>query len=757
MRTIVTRFRDYFLAIVLSMAAVVCVSAVPAAEEPFSPTEALDRFNMVWTSPSDGPRGAMPLGNGELGLNLWVEKNGDLLFYLSRTDAWSECNRLLKLGRIRVSLSPNPFANGKPFRQELRLREGRVVITAGEVTLEVFVDADRPVVHVIGRATSPIRAKVTLENWRTERHVLKGDEAQSSWTMREAPQGIEIWESADAVDNGQKDAVAWYHRNAYSVVPTTLKHQSIEAAADKVHDPLLNRTFGGWIAADGFVKEGNAALHSANDVTQFAIRIATHSAQTDTADGWLRETEEILKNAPPADVAARQTAAWWNDFWNRSWIFVEGANGFDVTRAYILQRWITACGGRGNYPIKFNGSIFTVDPKCSGGPDFNADWRRWGDCYWWQNTRLPYPPMLAAGDFEMIRPLFKLYRDVTPLCKARAKIYHDVDGVYFPETMTNFGAYANVDYGWDRTGHEPKEVLSTWWRYAWQQGLELVSLMLDYYDYTGDDAFLSSELTPMAHDVLRYYDTRFRRDAAGKLVINPTQSIETYWNDVTNDTPSVAGLIAVVDRLLALPADKTPAAERQLWERMKAAAPALPLKTDGGKTFILPAQAYNPKRNNCENPELYAVSPFRLFGVGRPDIETGVETFQRRIEKAAKGWSIDSHCAALLGMSDEARRQLVARSGNSNPNHRFPAMWGPNYDWVPDQDHGSNLMLTLQYMVIQSAGDKIHLLPAWPKDWNVHFKLRAPKNTVIEGDYRDGKLTGVKVTPTERRKDVIAP
>jgi hypothetical protein len=742
---------------VFALAAVVSAPAVSAAEEPFSPGEALDRFNMVWTSPSDGPRGSMPLGNGEVGLNLWVEKNGDLLFYVSRTDAWSECNRLLKLGRIRVSLTPNPFADGKPFRQELRLREGRVVITAGEVTLEVFVDVDRPVVHVTGRATSPVRAKVTLENWRTERRVLKGDEAQSSWTMREAPESIEVWESADVIDDGGKDAVVWHHRNAYSIVPMSLKHQSIEAAADKVRDPLVNRTFGCWTAAEGFIRDGNAALRSANDVTQFAIRIAAHSGQTDTADGWLHETEEILKKAPPADVAARQTAAWWNDFWNRSWIFVEGGHGFDVTRAYVLQRWIAACGGRGHYPIKFNGSIFTVDPKCSGGPDFNADWRRWGDCYWWQNTRLPYPPMLAAGDFEMMRPMFKFYRDASPLCKARAKIYHNVDGVYFPETMTIFGTYSNNDYGWDRKGHEPKEVLNNYWRYAWQQGLELVALMLDYYDYTGDDAFLSSELTPTAHDVLRYYDTRFRRDAAGKLVINPTQSIETYWFDVTNDTPSVAGLIAVVDRLLALPADKTPATERELWQRMKAAAPPLPLKTDGGKTFILPAQAYNPKRNNVENPELYAVSPFRLLGVGRPNLETGVETFQRRVEKTTMGWSIDGHCAALLGMADEARRQLVARSGNSNPNHRFPAMWGPNYDWVPDQDHGSNLLLTLQYMVIQSAGDKIHLLPAWPKDWNVHFKLHAPKNTVVEGDCREGKLANVKVTPAERQKDLISP
>ena len=34
---------------------------------------------------------------------------------------------------------------------------------------------------------------------------------------------------------------------------------------------------------------------------------------------------------------------------------------FLVSRGYTLQRFIGACAGRGAFPIKFNGSIFTVD------------------------------------------------------------------------------------------------------------------------------------------------------------------------------------------------------------------------------------------------------------------------------------------------------------------------------------------------------------------------------------------------------------
>ena len=66
------------------------------------PADELSRYNVVWDTPSHNAAGSMPIGNGEVGLSLWVEENGDLLFYVSRTDAWSEICRLLKLGRISL-------------------------------------------------------------------------------------------------------------------------------------------------------------------------------------------------------------------------------------------------------------------------------------------------------------------------------------------------------------------------------------------------------------------------------------------------------------------------------------------------------------------------------------------------------------------------------------------------------------------------------------------------------------------------------
>lgn len=878
------------------IALVICVAGLAPAQA--RPDDELTRYNLVWNSPSTNAAGSMPIGNGEVGLNVWAEPNGDLLFYISRTDSWSECNRLLKLGRVRVHLSPNPFATGQAFRQELKLRDGQIVITAGDATLRVFVDAAAPVIYVCGTSKTPRTVTATYETWRTSRRVLNGLELSSSWTMQAAPESIEVAESADHCINAANGGVLVWHRNESSIVPLTLKHQGLASLAAIAGDPLLHRTFGAAMSGEDFIPAGTNTLQTAQPVKQFELSIATHTAQTATIGEWQERIPSIVK----ADAAAARTTEWWNEFWNRSWIFVAekpsprpesphmlrlgvdsgggsrfhgefanvvavpralwegeiaklsvekpatrttaapadislakgftvaawikpapGENGrifdkitaggsdgflFDthpgmalrfivgedtliepgclkagewqhvaatidergarriylngkllkeaadentgpsrVTQAFILQRWMTACAGRGNYPIKFNGSIFTVDPKFAGGPDFNADWRKWGDCFWWQNTRLPYFPMLARGDFDEAHTLFRFYRDALPLCEARAKLYHGAEGAYFPETMTIFGTYANRDYGWNRQGHQPNEVLCPYWQYAWQQGLELTALMLDFYEYTGDKEFLADELVPMANAVLRYYDTRFKRDDDGKLVISPTQAVETYWHRVVNDTPSVAGLNDVCDRLLKLPVSKS---DRKYWQQMKAATPTLPIK-DGR---IQPAEKFNPDRSNCENPELYALWPFRCCGVGRANLATAVETFRNRREKASVGWQYDGQCAAIAGLADEAGRILTGKAKTTNRTFRFPVMWGPNYDWLPDQDHGSNIMLTLQTMLLQADGDKIFVLPAWPKNWDVSFKLRAPKNTLVECDFRGGKLTKLQVTPNSRRQDV---
>lgn len=102
-------------------------------------------------------------------------------------------------------------------------------------------------------------------------------------------------------------------------------------------------------------------------------------------------------------------------------------------------------------------------------------------------------------------------------------------------------------------------------------------------------------------------------------------------------------------------------------------------------------------------------------------------------------WSQDGQQAARLGLTEEAKANLIAKLDFANKHHRFPVIWGPNFDWTPDQDHGSNLLTTLQDMVMQSYDGTVYLLPAFPKDWEVSFRLHTPRHTVVTGHYKNGK------------------
>ena len=104
--------------------------------------------------------------------------------------------------------------------------------------------------------------KATIESWRTQRHVIpSGDE--SHFGVDGARCAFRGRRGGRRIPDGLGDAVAWYHRNETSVFPVTLKHQGLEAAADKVRDPLLHRTFGGWIAAKGFQAVGQSVARNA--------------------------------------------------------------------------------------------------------------------------------------------------------------------------------------------------------------------------------------------------------------------------------------------------------------------------------------------------------------------------------------------------------------------------------------------------------------------------------------------------------------
>ncbi|MFW6414250.1 MAG: glycosyl hydrolase family 95 catalytic domain-containing protein, partial [Verrucomicrobiota bacterium] len=514
------------------------------------------------------------------------------------------------------------------------------------------------------------------------------------------------------------------------------------------------------------------------------LSVVAHCERCESVEQWAGAIQELARDAREPDIeqARAEHERWWRDFWDRSFIDITGdADADAITRAYQLQRYVTACAGRGLFPIKFNGSIFNVTgpPQVSKKDrsqqhTYNADYRTWGGGYWFQNTRLIYWPLLAAGDWEMMRPWFDLFEHAATLCRHRCREQLGKEGLFFPETMMMWGLYRNKDYGYERPGDfQAGLTLNCYIRRYWQGGLELSTLMLDYLAHTGDERWWREQGYPIVRDVVRFYHDYYqKRDESGRVVFEPSQSLET-WHTATNPAPDIAGLEHVLKRLMALPDALIDAKDRTMFDGFLDALPPVPVERyDEHHTGrLVPAERYDDLKN-MENGELYPVFPYPQGALGGSLHAQASNAWPIRRMRNVCGWMQDAVHAAMLGRAEEAAQMLIAALvpedqadprvkwrwllKPQHPKIRFPGFFGPNFDWVPDQDHGCVHMLALQKMCLQTQHGKLRILPAWPKHWNVHFRLHAPDQTTVETVYRNGTLETVDVFPMERRNDVIS-
>lgn len=727
--------------------------------------------DVTWTALGQNENDSMPIGNGDLAANVWTEQNGDLVLLVAKSDAWTGMGKLVKLGRVRIQLTPNPWVGAKHFAQVLRLEDGEIEIRNGKDVVRVWIDADHPVLHVEAALQQPAALQAKLELWRTAHPYNEPSPDRGSlFEFGNHPLPIDF--EADTVAPAGAHSIAWHHYNRTSVFPLVLQQEHLDSVLNRHTDPLLHRCFGATLAGPGMVPTDDHTLRSAAPSAHLRVDLVALT-ETQVADP-ASFTEHLKALAASIDRVPLETARaahrqWWRQFWNRSWIRVAGSDeAAEVSQGYVMQRYMVAASSRGAFPAKFNGGLFTVghdiaEARDSTTRDHNPDFREWGNSYWNQNNRLLYWPLVESGDFDLLEPWFHLYLNALPLAEDRARVYFHHDGALFAETMHFWGLPNLNDFGWD---NPTTEMRSEWQRYHIQGSLEVIAEMLDAYDVSQDREFARRDILPLANAVVSFYAHHWPRGADGKIRISPAQSLETYQMDAANPTPDIAGLRADISRLLALPAGIALAEQRALWKETLDALPPIPDgATANGKTpplgkgdpqgtpVILPAEVYGRPKNS-ENPELYVAFPYRLYGVGKPNLQLARDTFAARKFPQDTCWGQDGPQAAVLGLTAVAKKAAIDEFTDYG-DQRFRWFWKAGHDWIPDLDNGGTGMMTLELMAMQADGRRIQLLPAWPKDWTADFKLYAPYHTVVEGHVENGRISRLHVTPRERAKDVV--
>ncbi|PWB26258.1 DUF5703 domain-containing protein [Flavobacterium sp. HTF] len=741
----------------------------------------LENYNQIWTTQSNNSSESMPLGGGDIGLNAWVEK-GDLYFYFSRSGTFDEHNTLLKLGRVKVTLTPNPFKDNEGFHQELVLKDGYIIIAQNNTKIKLWVDVFKPVIHFDLESKTALKMTASYESWRHINRPSKG-KANNANSYKWAPQG-EIITYKDSV-SFENNGVKFYHRNREKTVfDVAVKQQKMESVKDQMLNPLANLTFGGFMTGDNLKPDGNyPGKYQNTDFKGFNISsikpskkqelqihlFTNQSAETASWENGLKSQISGYKNT--SKQAEKNTIKWWNNFWNRSFIFTqknqssEKDSVYQIGKNYQLFRYMLGCNAYGKYPTKFNGGLFTVDPVFTN-PDLNftPDFRNWGGgTMTAQNQRLVYFPMIKSGDFDMMKSQLDYYVSLQKNAELRSQVYWKHGGASFTEQLENFGLPNPAEYEWKRPAdYDPGMEYNAWLEYEWDTVFEFCQMMLQQKEFAEEDI---QKYNSFIISCLRFFDEHYQYlakqrgrkalDGNGKLILFPGSGAETY-KMANNSNSTIAALQVITANLLSLSANQLSVEDSAYLIDFQSRIPPLNFGKIENHKVLVPAKSWE-RVNNSEVPQLYPVYPWGIYGIGKPDLETALNTWKYDPDaikfRSHIGWKQDNIFAARLGLTEEAAKYNVLKMSDSE--RRFPAFWGPGFDWVPDHNWGGAGMIGMQEMLLQEANGKIYLFPAWPKNWNVHFKLHASNNTIIEAELQNGITKIIKVIPKEKEKDII--
>ena len=684
----------------------------------------------VWTTQSKNSSESMPCGGHDIGMNVWVE-NGDVLFYVQQSGWFDENNTLLKAGRWRIHTDGQQTEQG--FEQRLCLDDGAVYITLGDTHIRLWADVMEPVVFCEVSSKKKVKTTLSYESWRYKNlNITKAECQQTSykWTL---PDGTVTF--ADSIEV-LGDGLHFYHQNRKETVfDYTVKREFLEEVKDQLYNPIGGLRMEGTMKISGLSYKGtHEGKYAETDYRAWDFCGTTNKAKIAITFG---------KQTCTAQISQKRSAQWWHQYWQRSWIQTDNKEAAEMVRNYELFRYMLGCNALGQWPTKFNGGLFTFDqvyvasppalPKREGATKetYTPDYRKWGGgTMTAQNQRLVYWPMLKSGDTDLMKAQLDTYLRMLPTAKLWTKHFWGHGGACFSEQIENSGLPNPAEYGKPKPGQDLGVGRNAWLEYEWDTALEFCMMALQAREYAPNTDWDKYE--PLIEECLKFFDEHYQYeankrgaktfDANGKLVIYPGSGCETY-KMAYNPSCTIAALKAVLEK----------------WGKdtaMLHRIPDIPTRVINGDTCIAPAIVWE-RIQNVETPQLYPVFPWRIFGLGRPRLQTAVNTYEKdphALEmRSSKGWKQDNIWAACLGLTDEARRLNLEKLG-SGP-YRFPAFWDPGFDWAPDHNRGGAGMIGLQEMLLQETPDgELLLFPAWPKEWNAKFRLHATGGRIVEAE-----------------------
>ncbi|SDI97684.1 glycosyl hydrolase family 95 catalytic domain-containing protein [Nonomuraea jiangxiensis] len=625
----------------------------------------LSKHDIVYNRPNTNPLYGMTVGNGRTGAMVW-NQNG-LTMQVSGVDLSQQST--YAAGLVNLYSNPGMDTGYSSYQQRLSLYDG---------TLTTKWDSNRTVT-IMGSPNSEVM-------------------------------GIHVDDSRGGVSSVALDLSMWDPNTVQNIadVPDLNTWRTISTFASNGVAGLSR----GQTDANGFGYTLAATVEGANYSVQVVDgrKVRLNITPTSSYTIWLTAASRI--NAPNRDsvtqarnqltsvknagYAATFTSYknFWHDFWAKS--FVQYSNGNRdadyMENVYYLSTYMIAAAGRGNYPAHFINGVFRA----------TQDQSKWSNAYWYWNQRDVYYSFFASNHTDLIDRHNNLYSRNYNALKAYTQTRYGVDGIWVPETM-----------GWD--GNARGTVNSDYTKNVLSTGYEAAYSMYLRARYTNDTNYLRDVAYPFMRETAKFYSAMLSHDAAtNTYYMANSNAHETYWN-VRNAITDLAAVRSIFPLTIQVSQELgVDSGLRAGWQNILNRLTPYVVQNGAWQ----PHQPPISQTRNGENVSAELIWPYDLTGIGHPDYQTALNTWNQRPFPYGNVWANDAVQAARLGLGDQAyngmktmlqKYQNYANGMTSNTNGVFEYL-------------GVHLT-AMNESLMQSYNGKIRVFPAVPGDSSFVGKL----------------------------------
>ncbi|MER5625189.1 glycoside hydrolase family 95-like protein [Streptosporangium sp. NPDC002544] len=644
----------------------------------------LSKHDIVYNRPNTNPIQGLTVGNGRTGAMAW-NQNG-LTMQVSGVDLSPQST--YAAGLANLSTSPAMDTGYTTFQQRLSLYDG---------TLTTKYDSNRTVT-VMGSPNSEVM-------------------------------GIHVEDTRGGISNVAFDLSMWDPATVQNIadVPDLNTWRTISTFSDAGVAGFSR----GQTDAGGFGYTMAATVEGANFTTQVVDgrRVRLNITPTSSYTIWFTAASRI--NAPNRDSVAQARSQltsvkntgyantfnnyrnWWHAFWAKSFVqYSNSSRDADyMENVYYLSTYMIAAGGYGDYPLHFINGVFRA----------TQDNSKWSNAYWYWNQRDVYNSFLASNHTDLMNTFNRLYSRNYNALKSYTTTRYGIDALWVPETM-----------GWD--GNARGTINSDYTKNILTTGYQAAHNMYLQYRYTNDANYLRDVAYPYMRETAKLYKGLLSFDGpTGKYYMANSNSHETYWNvrNAITDLAAVRSIFPLtiqVSQQLGLDSGL-----RADWQNI----------LNNLTAYSVVNGAYQPHQppisqtRNNENVASELIWPYNITGIGYPDYQTAVNTWNQRPFPYGNVWSNDAVQAARLGLGDQAYQGMktMLQKYQNHPNGMTTNTNGV-FEYL-----GVHLS-ALNESLMQSYNDKIRVFPAVPGDSSFvgKFTLLAKDGFQVSSEREAGEI-----------------